>query len=71
MARDWNVISRRETEIMKTKNEYPKDSTKQITLAEETESHDNMNEDQENEVNISAYEDDDSSHYSVGGDNGW
>jgi hypothetical protein len=56
---------------MKTKNEYPKDSTKQNTLAESTQSHEDMNEEQDNQANISAYEDDDSSHYSVGGDNGW
>ncbi len=59
---------------MKTKNEYPKESTnKHIALGENNESNDPIKEEEENnETNdYGQYEDQDSSHYSVGGDNGW
>lgn len=60
-------------EIMKTREDYPKESSTKNSNAED--GNDTHNENPNQEVNeeetTSTYEDEDSSHYSVGGDNGW
>lgn len=58
---------------MKTINKYPKENTsKHIELAEGNEPVEMVNEEENTDnTTIASYEDEDSTHYSVGGDNGW